>query len=159
MGNQTSKTLGEQLVSHIRGGKAFIPVENIINKIAFDKVGLVPGEIPYSFYQQFYHLRLAQYDIMEFTRNPNYTFLNWPDEYWPSNPKPVNKQEWQQLVENFFFERREFCEYIIEHAHDLYLPIPHGSGQTLLREALLVIEHNAYHTGQLLIILRLLKLF
>ncbi|MEX0780758.1 MAG: DinB family protein [Balneolales bacterium] len=158
MDDPMDRVVRKQLVSHLRGGEAFMPVDHMVDKVPFDMTGIVPEGLPYSFYQLFYHLRLAQYDILEFIRNPNYESPAWPDEYWPENPVPQNKQEWQQLKDFYFTERDEFAAYLADQDHDLIKLIPHGSGQTLLREALLVLEHNAYHTGQLLILLRLLGL-
>ncbi|MEX0928436.1 MAG: DinB family protein [Balneolales bacterium] len=155
MDRQRDKKLREQLVAHIHGGEAFTPVDAIMDKVTAEKAGVVPGKLPYSFYQQFYHLRFTQYDILEFTRNSGYISPPWPKGYWPEQPAPENKKKWREIKEAYVKERREFCE-ILNSTHDLFQPIPHGNGQTLLREALLVIEHTAYHTGQLHIILRLL---
>ena len=148
----------ERLVIHIQGGEAFMPVDRLLDKIPFEKTEVVPEGLPYSFYQQFYHLRLAQYDILEFTRNPNYESPKWPEGYWPEQTGPDKVQEWELLTEAYFTERTEFCDYISDTDINLFEPIPHGTGQTPFREALLLTEHNAYHTGQLLMLLRLLNL-
>lgn len=151
--------LRQQLVKHLEGGEAFTPVDDIIQNIPFEKLGFVPESLPYSFWQQFYHMRLAQYDILDFCRNPDYTAITWPDDYWPDEPTPKNQQEWDDTVKTYFTERDEMAKLISDSKNDLFAPLPHGSGQTLLREALLVIEHTAYHTGQMLIILRLAGLY
>lgn len=158
MDPSAENNLRERLVNHIRGGEAFMPVEEVLKKIDFNSLSKKPAELPYSFYQQFYHLRYAQYDIIEFCKDPNYKASNWPDDYWTDKSAPDNEKEWQDLVAQYFAEREEFCQYLNDKNNDLFKPIPHGSGQTLLREALLIIEHTAYHTGQLVIILRLLNL-
>lgn len=158
MNQQTDQQLREQLIKHLQGGQAFLPVEKMLNEITFDQLGIIPEGIPYSFYQQFYHMRIAQYDILEFSRNPDYATPDWPDDYWPEQSAPTDEQEWKQLVDAYFEERQQLCDLIANPDHDLYALIPHGSGQTLLREAILVVEHSAYHSGQLLLILRLLGL-
>lgn len=156
MPSENNTILRQQLVKHLEGGEAFVPIDKIVQDIPFPQVGVVPEKLPYSAWQQFYHLRFAQYDILDFCRNPDYTPVRWPDDYWPEAPAPKNRQEWNNTVEAYFEERKEMAGLISDPENDLYAPIPHGSGQTLLREALLVIEHTAYHTGQLLLILRLL---
>ncbi|MDF9798687.1 putative damage-inducible protein DinB [Catalinimonas alkaloidigena] len=158
MNNPIDQQLREQLVRHLQGGQAFLPVEHLLKEISFDQLGIVPEGIPYSFYQQFYHMRIAQYDILEFSRNPDYVAPDWPDDYWPEQSAPADEQEWKQLVDHYFEERQQLCELVSDPKNDLFAPFPHGSGQTLLREAILVVEHSAYHSGQLLLILRLLGL-
>lgn len=151
--------LREQLVKHLKGGEAFTPVDEVLDRIPFDQLGMVPEQLPYSFYQLFYHIRLAQHDILEFSRDPDYKSPDWPDGYWPEHKAPENKAAWQQLKTSYLSEREAFCALIMDPQHDLFKPFRWGSGQTLLREALLVIEHTAYHSGQLLVVLRLLGLY
>ena len=158
MDQPSDQKLREQLVKHIKGGEAFTPVDELLKKISFNQLGFVPEGLPYSFYQQFYHIRLAQHDILEFSRNPHYKSPTWPEGYWPEDSAPQHRQGWEELKERFFSEREELCNYLLDQENKLLQPLAHGSGQTLLREALLVIEHTAYHSGQLLIILRLLGL-
>lgn len=145
-------------MKHLMGGEAFTPVEELLKEISYEQLGFVPEGLPYSFYQLFYHIRLAQHDILEFSRSPEYQSPAWPEGYWPDEQAPARRQEWQELVDSYFKERKQFCDHISDPANDLLKPFPYGSGQTLLREALLVIEHTSYHTGQLLVVLRLLGL-
>lgn len=94
--------------------------------------------------------------MLAFSKNPDYEAPQWPDDYWSDKKQPNNKEEWNDLVESYFNEREDFCQLLSDKNNNLNEPFSHGSGQTLLREALLIIEHTAYHTGQLLVILRLL---
>ena len=158
MDKHSDKKLREQLVKHIKGGEAFMPVDQLIDKISFEQLGIVPAGLPYSFYQLFYHMRLAQHDIIQFSIDPEYQSPKWPEEYWPQEKAPQSREAWEQLKDNYFREREEFCQYLLNPAYSLFEPFDYGSGQTLLREALLIVEHNAYHTGQLLAVLRLLGL-
>ena len=150
--------LRKQLIKHLEGGEAFTPIDVILDEMPFDKAGIIPEGLPYSFWQQLYHLRFAQFDILDFSRNPGYTAREWPADYWPPKPAPKDEQEWKDTITGYFEERRLLAAMLSDPNHDLLKPIPHGTGQTLLREVLLVIEHTAYHTGQMLIILRLLGL-
>ncbi|WPP52941.1 DinB family protein [Catalinimonas niigatensis] len=158
MNTQSDIQLREQVVKHLQGGQAYMPLKHMLKEIPFNQLGIKPHGLPYSLYQQFYHIRLAQHDILEFFRNPDYESPEWPEGYWPEQQAPLDEQEWKQLIEDYFEERQQLCDLILDTNNDLFTPFPHGSGQTLLREALLVIEHTSYHTGQLLILIRLLEL-
>lgn len=157
METQKSKKLRKQLVSHLKGGKAFISIDSIIKKVHYKEIGIVPEGLPYSFYQQFYHIRFAQLDILDYCRDENYEAQNWPDDYWPKNPAPANEREWDDLIEKYFDERDEFCDLILDTSNDLFKPFEANPDHHLFREAQLVIEHTAYHTGQLYVIYRLLN--
>jgi uncharacterized damage-inducible protein DinB len=158
MDKHADKKLREQLVKHLRGGEAFMTVDEALKKIHYEQLGLVPESLPYSFYQLFYHIRLAQHDIIQFSLDPEYESPKWPEGYWPDEKAPHSEEAWQQLKKDYFQEREEFCQYLLNPANDLFEPFSFGSGQTLLRETMLIIEHNAYHNGQLLVVLRLLGL-
>jgi uncharacterized damage-inducible protein DinB len=118
--------------------------------------GRVPAGLPYSPWQLVEHLRLAQHDILDFCRNPDYEELTWPDDYWPSAAEPPSARAWDESIAAFRRDRDTLRALALDPAADLFAPIPHGSGQTLLRELLLVADHNAYHVGQLIAVRRLL---
>lgn len=147
----------EQLVQQLDGGQAFIRIEELLEEVDYEDLGVRPAGLPYSFYEQFFHLRVAQFDILDFSRNPDYEPQNWPEDYWPMEQAPSSEEEWEQLKTQFFEERNEMMDLILDPDRDLQTPFEHGDGQTLLREGMLVLEHNAYHIGQLAIIFRLLK--
>jgi hypothetical protein len=102
------------------------------------------------------HLRIAQWDILDFSRNPEYKELRWPEDYWPDAAAPANDAAWDASVAGYLNDRRALCDLVMDPVTDLYARIPHGSGQTILREALLAGDHNAYHVGQLVLVRRLL---
>ncbi|MTI89415.1 MAG: DinB family protein [Balneolaceae bacterium] len=149
--------LRERLVSQLEGGQAYLPIEELLDHIDFEDLGVRPAGLPYSFYEQFFHLRVAQYDIYDFSVNPDYTPQAWPEDYWPLDHAPETEEEWEELKQAFFKERNQFIQLILDERNDLYEPFPHGDGQNLLREAVLLLEHNSYHIGQLAIITRLLE--
>ncbi|WP_372918428.1 DinB family protein [Salegentibacter sp.] len=146
----------KQLVKHLRGGEAFMPIDDIIEKIPFEKLGDRPSDLPYSFYEIFYHIKYAQKDILDFCVSGTYKTPNWPDDYWPDSPTPENEASWKKLKENYFQDRELFASFILNEENELLEPVKNGEDQSLLREVMLVVEHGAYHTGQLLIISRLL---
>lgn len=117
--------------------------------------GVQPAGLPYSPWQLLEHLRLTQLDILEFCRNPEYVEPRWPDDYWPPTVAPPSEEAWRESVAGFRVDR-EALEQLAANEPDLFAPIPHGSGQTYLRELLLVADHTAYHLGELIVVRRLL---
>jgi DinB superfamily len=110
---------------------------------------------PYSVWELLEHARLAQRDILEFCRNPKYVAPEWPSGYWPKTPAPPSATAWDKSVREFFRDLKEMQDMVADPATDLYAPIPWGDGQTILREALLLADHNAYHLGQIVLMRRL----
>ena len=119
--------------------------------------GAKPAGAPHSAWELLEHMRIAQEDILDFSRNPGYRDKRFPDDYWPPSAEPPSDQAWQQSVRQFQTHLTQMRELIGEPARDLFARIPHGTGQTLLREALLVADHNAYHLGQLVFLRKLLE--
>lgn len=111
--------------------------------------GVVPEPLPHSLWQLVEHLRRAQHDILDFCRNPSYAQLTFPDDYWPSSAAPPDDDAWNGCLEAFRRDLGELKALAVDPAVDLFARIPHGSGQTYLRELLLVADHNAYHVGQI----------
>ena len=99
-------------------------------------------------------MRIAQWDILEFSRNPKHVSPKWPDEYWPAEDAPPKAKDWDRSIRQFRADARAMQELVADPKSDLLTPFSHGEGQTLMREALLVADHNAYHVGQLVIIRR-----
>lgn len=153
----SDQKLRQQLVNHLKGGNAFAPIEKVVEEVPFEKIGVVPNALPYSFYQQFYHIWYAQNDIIQYCRNDDYEAPDWPNDYWPENAAPIDEKEWRNLIQKYFNERDEFCKYLMDSSNDLFKPFPSNNDHNLLREAELIIEHTAYHTGQLYVIERLIK--
>jgi len=111
---------------------------------------------PHTPWQLLEHLRLAQWDILEFSRDPNHVSPDFPLGYWPPAPAPLDDAAWDKSVRAFHHDVEEMRKLILDPQTDLFAKIPHGSGQTILRETLLIIDHNAYHLGQLVLLRRLL---
>jgi hypothetical protein len=151
--------LRQQLKALLDGGQAHATFDQAVKDLPAKLQGVVPDGLPYSAWQLLEHLRLAQRDILDFSRNDDgsYRELKWPDEYWPKNPEPPGAQAWQRSVEQIREDRESF-EKLIDSVDDpsLIKPFPWGNGQNLLREALLVADHEAYHVGELVLLRRLL---
>lgn len=119
--------------------------------------GAKPKGAPHTPWQLLEHLRIAQWDILDFCGNPAYQEMKWPDDYWPKTEGPPDAAAWSQSVEQFRQDLKSMEELISRPGLDLTARIPHGMGQTLLREAFLVADHNAYHLGQLVFVRKTLE--
>ena len=144
----------DQLCSHLKGGEAFITIDELIKEIPTDKLGIRPNELPYSLYELFYHIRFTQKDILEYCINHEYREHTWPEDYWPKNPAPEKEEAWENLKQEYFRDRELLIQHVLKPETNLLAPVRKNPDHTLLREALLVIEHTAYHTGQMLVLSR-----
>jgi uncharacterized damage-inducible protein DinB len=133
--------------------------DKAVDGIPAELRGKQPAGLPYSAWQLIEHLRITQHDILDFCRNPEYKEMNWPDDYWPSSSAPSSAAEWKKSIERYKTDRAALQEMAADTALDLDASIPHGSGQTYLRELVLVIDHSAYHIGQLVLVRRLLGIW
>lgn len=146
-----------QLVALIEGGHAHQPFDATVEDVQAPLRGIKPDGLPYSIWQLVEHIRIAQRDILDFSRDPDYQSPPWPDGYWPAEAAPADDAAWQTALAQIREDRDAFLALINDPAQDLYAPFAHGTGQNLLREALLIGDHTSYHTGQILILRRLLN--
>ena len=147
--------LREHLVSLLQGRGAHVPFERAVADLPEQHRGAVASGAGFSPWQQLEHLRLAQWDILEFSRDPVHVSPAWPDGYWPVSAAP-SPGAWENSVEAFLADRAAMVALVSDPQADLYRPFAHGSGQNLLREALVLADHNSYHVGQLVLLRRLL---
>ena len=152
-----NKALLKQLVELITKGNAHATFEHAVADLSFDKLSIKPENVPFNIWMLAEHLRIAQADILDFSINLKYKELTWPDDYWPKEEQPQNDNLWHNCLEQIRKDRDQFVNLISQPAVDLFKPFAHGSGQNLLREALLIADHNSYHTGQIILIRRLLN--
>ncbi len=118
--------------------------------------GKRPSGAPHSAWELLEHMRLATNDILEFSRDAKHVSPDWPAGYWPESPEPPSAAAWDKSVKALEHDLEEMGKLVTNSKTDLFAKIPHGSGQTILREALLISDHNAYHLGQLVLVRRLL---
>jgi len=150
-------TLIENIVDLIEKGNAHVSLDDALENIPFALLGEKPGSLPYSIWQIVEHIRIAQWDILEFSRNAKHISPQWPDGYWPKEPVPKSKDAWNKCIEQIDADRKSFIELIKNAGDNLYEPFDYGTGQSLLKEALVLADHNSYHTGEIIIIRRLLN--
>jgi hypothetical protein len=149
-------SIREHLLSLLKGGNAHATFEQAIADFPEKLRGAKPDKLPYSAWQLLEHLRIAQWDILEFSRDPKHKSPNWPGGYWPKTDAPPTKSAWDKSVKQFQSDLKEMEKLVKNSKTDLYAKIPHGDGQTILREALLVADHNAYHVAEIVMVRRLL---
>lgn len=147
-----------QLERHLVGGEAFVPLQEFLEKVPYEQLGERPFGLPYSFYETFYHIAFTQRDILDFIRKDSYREPEWPQDYWPVDKGPDSPDQWNQVKERYFRDRETLRQLLHDPATELMLPVRKGDDHSLFREIMLVVEHTAYHTGQLMIIVRLLGL-
>jgi len=149
------KPLRDHLVALLQGGHAHATFDGAVADLAPELRGARPAGAPHSPWQLLEHLRLAQWDILEFSRDPKHVSPKWPEGYWPEEPAPPDAKAWDASVAAFHRDLKEMEKLVADPESDLFTPFPWGDGQTLLREALLIVDHNAYHLGQLVLVRRL----
>ena len=150
------RSLRRHLVEVLTGENAHANFDSAIENVPKDVRGKVPPGAVHSLWELLEHLRIAQWDILEFSRNPKHVSPKWPDGYWPDSAAPRTDEAWDKSVEAFRADRAAMVELVEDKSIDLFARIPHGTGQTVLREALLAGDHNAYHLGQFVTVRRLL---
>jgi hypothetical protein len=151
--------LRRQLKSLLKGGQAHATFEQAVKDMPAQLRGVVPDGLPYSAWQLLEHIRITQRDILDFCNNDDgsYRHLKWPDDYWPKQADPPNEHAWQKSIDEIHADRKSF-ERLLDSVDDTNLvkPFPWGDGQNLLREALLIADHEAYHVGEVILLRRLL---
>lgn len=152
------RALRRHLDELLKGDHAHIGFERLIADWPAELRAARAAGVPYTAWQLLEHLRIAQWDILEFSRDPEHVSPKWPEGYWPAE-SAADLDEWDESVEAFRRDHQALRQMVADPATDLLAPFPWGSGQSLLREVLLVADHNAYHFGQLVILRRLLGIW
>lgn len=143
-----------ELEQLLKGGTAHAHLNDALKGLSAEQRGQKPYGLPYSIWQLVEHIRLAQWDMLEFCKDASHQSPKWPDEYWPEEAAPKDEEAWSQSLQQIEKDLKEMIELV--KAGNLYAPIPHGTGQNLLREALQVADHTAYHTAEIILLRRLL---
>ncbi|MCE5228025.1 DinB family protein [bacterium] len=148
--------LREQLIGLLEGGQAHAEFDAAVADMPPGLRGRVIDGAGYSPWQLLEHMRIAQWDILEFSRNPRHVSPKWPEGYWPPDPAPPGAQAWDESIGRFRADLEAMKELVNDPENDLNKPFQHGQGQTLLREALLAADHNAYHLGQFVLLRKIM---
>jgi hypothetical protein len=150
------ESLREHVIYLLEGGGAHAKFDDVIEDLPLNLRGIKPDRFPHTAWMLLEHLRLAQWDILEFSRNARHASPEWPKGYWPQTEAPPSEAAWNKSIQQFRRDSKAMQLLVADPKTDLFARIPWGDGQTILREALLVADHNAYHVAQLVDLRRLL---
>lgn len=153
---RADESLRSHILNLLGGRQAHVDFDSAVAELAFELQGKRPPGAAHSPWQILEHIRIAQWDIVEFSRSAEHVSPDWPSGYWPAEGAPPDDRAWAHSIERFHADLETMKALVREPSSNLYAPIPHGTGQTLLREALLVADHNAYHLGELVALRRML---
>ena len=148
------KSLREYLAKVLTWGEAHADWKKALAGMEFAKTGIRPAGLPHSAWELLEHARIAQWDILEFSRNAKHKSPEWPSGYWPASAAPANQKEWDDSAARFLKDTKAMARLVANPKTDLFKKISHGSGQTILRQLLLLADHNAYHLGQFVLVRR-----
>ncbi|WP_419802943.1 DinB family protein [Mucilaginibacter sp.] len=151
-----NQLIRQQLAQLLQKSNAHADLETALKGLDIKSTSIKLPHLPYTIWQLVEHLRITQQDILDFSEHKNYKPLDWPKEYWPEETTPANEQEWEYSLAEINKSLNAFTNLINDENNDLLKPFAHGEGQNLLREAILIIDHLSYHTGQIVLIRRLL---
>jgi len=146
-----------ELEKLIVGGGAHATLADALADIPAQYRGVKPHNLPYSIWQLAEHIRIAQWDMLEFSKDGSHQSPKWPDDYWPRESEPADDAAWDKTTEQINSDRAAFLELL--KTDDIYKAIPHGNGQSILREALQVADHTSYHTSEIILLRRLLGIW
>jgi len=143
-----------ELEKLLKGGSAHASLDEALNDLPAEFWGVKVDHLPYTIWQLVEHIRIAQWDMLEFSKDGAHQSPKWPDDYWPKETGPADETTWKNSIEQIKTDLKAFIMLI--KSTDIYAPIPHGTGQTILREALQIADHCGYHVAEIIIIRRLL---
>lgn len=155
----TDQSLRKHLIELLDGGHAHAAFDDVVADFPAKFYGEVPKGLPHSSWMLIEHMRITQQDILDFSRNPNYKAMKWPDAYWPKKPAPPSPTAWDASIKSFREDLEAMKKLVNDPKVDLFAQIEWGEGQTILREAMLVADHTAHHLGQLIDVRRLLGIW
>ena len=150
-------TLREQVAALLRGGSAHATLEQAVRGLTLAAVGGKPRQAPHTVWQLLEHIRIAQWDILEFSRNPDHVSPEFPAGYWPPAAQPPSSSALRRSRTAVLTDRDAMIALVLDPRRDLVAPLPHAPDKTLLREALVLADHNAYHVGQLVLARRWMR--
>jgi len=156
MKNEQNKSLRDHLLEVLKGGHAHATFDAAVADFPSQLWGKKADGLPYTAWMILEHLRIAQRDILEFSRSAKHVSPKWPEGYWPETDAPPSASDWDKSIKSFQADLTAIQKLVADPKTDLFAPLPWGDGQTVLREALLAADHNAYHVGQLVTLRRLL---
>ncbi len=158
-GGKTDQDLRKQLVTLLKGGQAHVHFGDALDDFPVRKRGVPAKGLAHTAWQLLEHVRIAQWDILEFSRNADHVSPEFPEGYWPKSPIPPSPAAWDKSIRDFHYDLLQMIALVENPKTDLHAAIPHGNGKTILREVLVLADHNSYHLGQLVDLRRALGIW
>lgn len=149
-------SLNQQLANLLQKSQAHTDLDKALEGLNAENRGKKIENLPYTIWQLVEHIRIVQQDLLDFSENTDYEPMNWPDDYWPKEAAPKNEEDWKNTLLEIKKSNASFIDLISDENRNLLKPFPHGDGQNLFREAILMIDHRGYHVGEIILIRRLL---
>ena len=146
----TEIILKDEIKEQLDGSYAHTPYSEILKKIPLNIINTKPPNVDYTLWHLLEHIRIAHWDIIEFVENANYSYMKFPDDYWPNKSLNATEEMWYKTIKDIHYLYEKTVKILFKSDMDLFAKISHGNGQHYLREFLLIAEHNAYHFGQLM---------
>jgi hypothetical protein len=153
------RSLRDHVVKLLDGGQAHVGMAPTLAKLSFDDLSKKPEGAPWTLWELFEHIRISQWDILEFSRSAEHKSPEFPKGYWPAEPTPKDADAWAQSVASFHRDLAAMRAMVLDPGVDLHTKIAHGDGQTILREALVTADHNAYHLGEMVLLMKMMGLW
>jgi len=157
--SKSEKIIRNELVRFLKGNVAYMSFDEAIANFPIKSINTKAHNVDYTFWHILEHIRITQHDILDFCINPKYVYIKWPDDYWPIQTKKATEKEWLGTIESIKRDLKSIITLVEDPKNDLYKPFAWGEGQNLLREAILVAEHNAYHIGEFAILRQVMGLW
>ena len=149
---ESDEILHKHLLDLLRGGNAHMPLDAAVADFPPERINDMPPNVPYSPWHLLEHIRITQWDILDFIVNPKYVWRKWPDEYWPEKTARASLAQWNETIAKYHADLKSLDDLVANPATNLTEDIPHAKGYTILREILVVTDHNAYHIGEFAIL-------
>ena len=153
------KEIRRQLLALLHGSNAHMNFDEVVDEFPMEHINRKASNDPYSPWHILEHMRIAQWDILEFIRNPNHISPTWPEEYFPAPKEKADESRWLQTLHDFRGDLRALEELAADPGIELFAPIPHAREYTIFREILLVADHNAYHIGEVAVLRQILDIW
>jgi hypothetical protein len=156
---ESDDAIREELLALLRGGHAHMSFDQVVSDFPIEHINTRPPNVAYTPWHLLEHVRIAQWDILEFIRNPDHVSPEWPEGYWPDGKKDADEAQWHETIEAFRSNQQALEAMVNDRQVDLLKDLPHAEGYSILREILVVSDHNAYHIGELAVLRQVLGLW
>jgi hypothetical protein len=148
-----------QLLEYLEGDHAHKTLDEAVKDFPAKMINSKPENVPYTFWQLLEHIRVSQHDILLFIHDTDYKYMDWPKDYWPGTGRKADKVAWDKTILDYRQDLKSLKKIIKNPKADLLAHIPHGEGQTIFHEAVLVIDHTAYHVGEFILMRRIMGIW